>query len=94
MPANTKYLSTPLQKFLKLTAGLIGGYLVTASLHLFLGLWLPRQDFLITMAFSSFILWASLFVVAFLAKNGWKIWGIYLLISLLFFVPFAYKILF
>lgn len=94
MPANTKYLSSPFQKFLKLTAGLIGGYLVTTSLHLFLGLWLAPQSFLVTMAFSSFIIWASLFVVAFLAKNGWKIWGVYLLISLVFFSPFAYQILF
>nr|WP_253475180.1 hypothetical protein [Flavobacterium sp. HSC-61S13] len=94
MPANTKYLSTPLQKFLKLTAGLLGGYLVTATLHLFLGLWVDRQNLLITMAFSGFIIWASLFVIAFLAKNGWKIWGIYLLISLIFFTPFAYKIFF
>jgi hypothetical protein len=35
------------------------------------------------MAFSGFILWVALMIVAFLAKSGWKIWGIYLLITLL-----------
>jgi hypothetical protein len=36
------------------------------------------------MAFSGFILWVVLMIVAFLAKNGWKIWGIYLLLTLIF----------
>jgi uncharacterized membrane protein len=36
------------------------------------------------MAFTGFILWVTLMVIAFLAKNGWKIWGIYLFITLLF----------
>ena len=39
---------------------------------------------MMTMAFSGFIVWVALMVVAFLARNGWKIWLIYLGITLLF----------
>jgi Ca2+/Na+ antiporter len=49
-----------------------------------LAAWLSRKDVLITMAFSGFILWVALMVIAFLAKSGWKIWGVYILLSLLF----------
>ncbi len=85
MPANKKFLTTsPLQRFAKFTAGFIGGYIVTITFHLAISQWIDRADILITMAFSGFIMWASLMIVAFIAKNGWKIWGIYILISMLF----------
>lgn len=84
MPANPKYLSSNWQRFAKITAGFIGGYLVSVSFHMALAFWINHVNIIITGAFTAFIVWAGLMVLAFLAKNGWKIWGIYLLLTLLF----------
>lgn len=84
MPANPKYLSSNGQRFAKISAGFLGGYFVTISFHIALSYWLNHVHVIITATFTGFILWASLIVVAFLAKSGWKIWGIYLLLSTLF----------
>lgn len=86
MPANPKHLSSPWQRVAKISAGFIGGYLVTITFHMALSFWLNHVNVIITATFTGFILWASLMVIAFLSKNGWKIWGIYLLLSLLFSV--------
>ena len=89
MPANKKYLTqSVLQRTLKITAALLGGYLVTTSFHLFLMAFLNKKDVYITMHFSVYIIWAGLMVIAFLARNGWKIWGWYLLAATVFFSPF------
>ena len=85
MPANPKYLTqSKRQRFAKITAAILGGYLVSVSFHLALASWLNRANVVVTMIFTGFILWVTLMVVAFLAKNGWKIWLIYLILSLLF----------
>ena len=85
MPANPKYLTqSKRQRFAKITAAILGGYLVSVSFHLALASWLNRANVVVTMIFSGFILWVTLMVVAFLAKNGWRIWLIYLTLSLLF----------
>lgn len=85
MPANPKYLTqSKMQRFAKITAAILGGYFVAISFHLALAAWFDKATIIITMAFSGFILWAGLMVIAFLAKNGWKIWGIYLSLTLLF----------
>lgn len=83
MPANKKYLSTsPFQRFAKISAGLLGGYMVTVSLFLALSLWINHVNVLMTLLYGGFIFWAFLFVFAFLMKNGWKVWAIYLVITL------------
>ncbi|GEL10678.1 hypothetical protein SAMN05192550_0280 [Flavobacterium glycines] len=85
MPANPKYLTqSKWQRFAKITAAILGGYLVSISFHLAIASWFNKANTIITMTFSGFILWVALMVVAFLAKNGWKIWFIYLSLSLLF----------
>ena len=85
MPANPKYLTqSKWQRFAKITAAILGGYFVSVTFHLALASWFNRANVLITMAFTGFILWVALMVIAFLSKNGWKIWGIYLFISLFF----------
>ncbi|KLT70769.1 MULTISPECIES: hypothetical protein [Flavobacterium] len=85
MPANPKYLTqSKWQRFLKITAAILGGYFVSVSFHLALASWLDRTNVVITMAFSGFILWVVLMILAFLAKSAWKIWGIYILLTLLF----------
>ncbi|MGK6352403.1 hypothetical protein [Parapedobacter sp. DT-150] len=82
MPAKTKYLSSPGQRVLKITAGLLGGYFLAVAIHLALAL-IPGigAALLISGSFSVFFLWVIFIVLAFLARNGWKVWGIYLLLS-------------
>lgn len=85
MPANPKYLTqSKWQRFAKITAAILGGYFVSVSFHLALAAWFNRANILITMAFSAFILWVVLMIMAFLAKNGLKIWALYILLTLLF----------
>lgn len=85
MPANRKYLTqSKWQRFAKITAAILGGYFVSVSFHLALASWFNRVNIIMTMAFTGFILWVALMVIAFLAKSGLKIWGIYLLLTLIF----------
>ncbi|MEM9649890.1 MAG: hypothetical protein AAF969_15535 [Bacteroidota bacterium] len=85
MPANPKHLSSPGQRVLKITAGILGGFLVTILFHNALGALLEEKGgLIITSAYTSFFLWAGLMVIAFLVKNGWKVWGIYLFLTILF----------
>ncbi|MEM8901035.1 MAG: hypothetical protein AAGC85_23190 [Bacteroidota bacterium] len=85
MPANKKYLTTsPWQKAAKLTAGFIGGFLLSSSFHTALASCWNRAEVVATSEFSLFLLWAILMILAFLAKNGWKLWGLYILASSLF----------
>lgn len=91
MPANKKYLtSSPWQRFAKITAAILGGLMVSVLFHMALASWVNHVTVIITSTFSAFILWAVLMVVGFLGKNGWKIWGIYLLTSLLLGVIFYF----
>jgi hypothetical protein len=88
MPANKKYLSSPLQRIAKITAGIIGGYAVTVSFFLMLSLWLDRQSTFFALLFVGFLLWCVLLILAFLAKNGWKVWLLYISITSLFYLVF------
>lgn len=89
MPANKKYLTaSPWQRLLKVTAAFIGGYLLTMSLHLLLMIFVDKQTMIMTMKFSVYIVWCVLMILAFLARNGLKIWGIYLGLSLICFLPY------
>jgi len=91
MPANKKYLSSPLQRFLKITAGFIGGYVVMLSFHVLLTNLFEKKDVVMTAGFTGYLLWAVLMLLAFLSKNGWKIWGIYLLLAAVFSLPYLLK---
>lgn len=83
MPANRKYLTTSKwQRFAKISAAILGGYLVSATFHIALASWFNHVTVIITSTYSAFIVWATLMIFAFLAKNGWRIWGIYILVSL------------
>lgn len=85
MPANIKYLTTSRwQRFAKVSAAILGSYLVAMSFHLALAAWICRPEVIITSAFSAVILWAALMAMTFLARNGWKIWGLYLLVTAVF----------
>ncbi|WP_062060720.1 hypothetical protein [Aquimarina longa] len=82
MPANPKFLTkSPWQQFAKISAGILGGYAISALLHMCMSLWLPNpKEVLVTTIFTLFIVWCGLLIVPFLFKNGWKAWGIYILI--------------
>jgi hypothetical protein len=85
MPANTKYLTvSPWQRFAKISAGILGGYMVAMSLHLALASWVNHVNVLITSTFSGFIVWTILMILSFLSKRGWLVWLLYLLITLVF----------
>ena len=80
MPANRKYLTkSPTQRFAKISAGFVGGYFVTQAFHMLLIEWWSSANAIITLQFAGFALWVTLMILAFLSKNGWMIWGIYLL---------------
>ena len=85
MPANTKYLSSAGERALKISAAILGGYLVSASFHLMLGI-VPfsREVIVVLSGISFFFVWGGLMIVAFLARKGWKIWCLYLALTLVF----------
>lgn len=77
-----------MQRFLKITAGFIGGYAVMMAFHLVLTLFVDKKHIVMTAGVTGYILWALLLLFAFLSKNGWKIWGLYLFIFLLLAGPY------
>ena len=77
-----------MQRFLKITAGFIGGYAVMMAFHLVLTLFVDKKHIVMTAGVTGYILWAVLLLLAFLSKNGWKIWGLYLFIFLLLAGPY------
>jgi len=85
MPAKKEYLTTSGQRALKISAGILGGYFLATAMHLFVAVIIPfRGEVLLTATFSFFLLWIALMILAFLCRNGWVIWGIYLLSTLIF----------
>lgn len=85
MPAKKEYLSSPGQRALKITAGFLGGYFLSSTFHLLLAKALPfRDEVVLTATFTFYILWVILMLLAFLSRNGWKVWGIYLSTTILF----------
>lgn len=90
MPANPKYLTASrTQRFAKISAGILGGYCVSMSILLALAAWLNHVNVIISGAFAGFILWVTFMLLAFLSKNGWRAWLLYLLASVVF-VTVAY----
>lgn len=87
MPANPKHLTkSPWQQFAKISAGILGGYIISALLHMCLPLWLPNaKAVLITSIFTLFIVWCALLIIPFLFKNGWKAWLLYVGIIVVLF---------
>ena len=90
MPASPKHLTiSPWQQFAKISSGILGGYIITALFHMCLILWLPySKEILITSIYTHFIVWITLLIIPFLFKNGWKVWGLYILISIILYAFF------
>lgn len=79
MPALKKYLTaSKSQRFAKVSAAILGGFLVASALHLVIAVFLPeKKNLLATFSFSLYLVWCTLMCVTFLFKNGWKCWAIY-----------------
>lgn len=92
MPANPKYLNkSPWHQFAKIFSGIIGGYIISALLHMCLPLWLPYpKEVLITSIFTLFIVWGALLIIPFLFKNGWKALGLYISIIIVLYVLYYF----
>lgn len=92
MPANPKYLTkSSWQKFAKLSAGIIGGYIISALLHMAFALWLPyHKEIIITSTFTLFICWCVLLIIPYLFKNGWVVWCLYLLVIVLLYAIYFF----
>lgn len=89
MPANKKYLTkSPWLRLAKILAGTAGGYAVMFSFHLLLTRLFPAQNVVATSFITGYILWAVLLLVAFVARNVWKVWAAYIALTILFSLPF------
>ena len=79
MPANSKYLTNHKgHRFAKISAGILGGFLITAGTMLAIASWTkaPKNIF-ISFVYLIYIEWCALILVAFLFKSGLKCWAWY-----------------
>ena len=92
MPANPKYLTkSPWQKIAKISAGILGGYIITSLLHMILAIYIPfHNEVLITSIFSLSIVWCALLIIPYLFKNGWKAWGVYIISVILLYLLYFF----
>ncbi|MBL3658454.1 hypothetical protein [Fulvivirga sediminis] len=91
MPANKKYLNPSFhQRFAKITAGFIGGFLITSLLFLIFALLTDHVAILITLKFAGFIVWCTLMILPFLFENGWKAWAFYFIALLVLGATFYF----
>jgi len=86
MPANPKYLTpSGWQRLAKVSAAILGGFLVSASFHLMWAAWSDnRKIVLLTYSYSLFLMWCTLMLVAFLFRSGWRCWAWYGGVALVF----------
>lgn len=92
MPANKKYLTqSPWMRLSKILAGTVGGYAVMFSFHLFLAAFLPQEKVVATSFLTGYLLWAFLLLYAFIARNVWIVWGIYIVCTAVFALPYLLK---
>ena len=67
MPANPKYLSSGPDRAAKITAGLIGGYLLSAMFHYVLGLLVENKAAVVaTSVYTLYMLWMVFFIIPFI----------------------------
>ena len=86
MPAKKKYLSGPLKRFSKVTAAILGGYVVTMFLHITLAKVVPNDTpVIMSAAYTSFLVWTGFMTLAFYIRKAWHVWGLYTLLSGVFF---------
>ncbi|QBQ41021.1 hypothetical protein [Sphingobacterium psychroaquaticum] len=93
MPANKKYLTkSPWVRLSRILAGTAGGYAVMVSFHYCLTYVFPQEDVIATAFFTGYILWAFLLLWAFLETKVWRLYATYLGLTLLFALPYLFKL--
>lgn len=81
MPAKKKYLSSQRQRWLKVTAAILGSFFVTMTLQMAIGAHMEDKSLmLITSAYLSFFMWVGFMILPFYFDSGFKIWALYLAI--------------
>ncbi|GHE33032.1 hypothetical protein [Sphingobacterium griseoflavum] len=89
MPANKKYLTkSPWLRLCKILAGTVGGYAVMLSFHLALSSFLPKGEVVATAIILGYIMWSFLLLWAFVEKNVWRVWLTYVLLTVIFLLPY------
>lgn len=88
MPANKKYLSPPLKRFVKVSGSIIGGYWVANCLLLLSLMVFPKPEALAVMKFLSYLIWCCLIVVGLLFEKAWKVWLYFGLSGLVLLIPY------
>lgn len=84
MPANPKYLTNPWARAGKISAGILGGYILATLLHMSIGISLTNKAPLVmTAVYTFWLTWIALMIFAFYSKKAWKIWVLYLGLSIL-----------
>jgi len=92
MPANKKYLTkSPWLRLSKILAGTVGGYAVMLSFHLALCSVLPKGEVVATAFIMGYIMWSFLLLWAFVAKNVWRVWLTYILLTIIFLLPYLWS---
>lgn len=79
MPANPKYLSSTGQRIGKVSAAILGGFLVTMAVHVVIGIFLvDKSPMVLTTIWSAWLMWVGLMIYAFTFEKAWKVWALYL----------------
>ncbi|WKN42994.1 hypothetical protein [Tunicatimonas pelagia] len=82
MPAKAKYLSSGWARFSRVTAAIVGSYVVTMLLHVAAAKVAPNNTpVILTAAYSSFLVWVGLMVLAFWMKKVAHVWSLYALLT-------------
>lgn len=92
MPANKKHLNPTFhQRFAKITAGFVGGFILTTVLFFTAAIFTDHRIVFLILKFAGFIVWCVFMILPFLFRNGWKAWGYYLLFIGLFLLILYYS---
>ncbi|MCL7988471.1 hypothetical protein M8998_11020 [Sphingobacterium sp. lm-10] len=91
MPANKKHLTkSGWLRLSKILAGTLGGYTTMFSFHLLMTCFFPKENVIATAFFTGYILWALLLLWAFVDRNVWRVWLVYLFYTGLFYAIYHF----
>lgn len=83
MPANPKYLSTPLQRVSKITLATLGGFLFVVLIQMAIGKLLKDNTPLLLLSiWTTWIAWVTCMVIVFMVKKTWILWIVFIVVAL------------
>ncbi|MDN5217294.1 hypothetical protein QQ020_34795 [Fulvivirgaceae bacterium BMA12] len=78
MPAKSQYLSGTWTRVSKVTAAILGSYVVTMLINIALGTLIKNNPSVImTTAYSTYLLWVFFMVIAFFMRKAWHVWSLF-----------------